>query len=703
MASIMIYAQKSHKILIKTETNKIKLDQPSIVQIETHKQDIQSMIRSGNDLVITLKNGQKVVIENFFKVYEEMQENDLVISHGQRYELANFDEKGVFNNYTLIDDTPLVQQLPSDFPQISSPQIDDALFSKMDFIKFGLAALAIEGIYLAAFNSDSSNNNNDDTEIEDKTAPATPKAYLSDDGLVVTGEAEPQSTVYIQDADNNIWGTITVDASGKYEIILENALTDGQKVFIYAMDAVGNMSNPTSVQGMKDTIAPDVPIAQASDDGEIVAGTAEVGSIIYVKDADGNILGQGTANKGVFSIVLTEPLAEGQIAYVTAEDSSGNISESTIIEMGKDTTPPDQPKLQINSEGTVVLGMAEANATIQIKDNSGNIIATASVDAAGNFTLDLSEALGETGIYQIIVIDAVGNKSIPLDIEVGMDTIPPDSPTDLTINEDGTVISGTGEANSVITIKNSSNNIIGSATVDADGRFSITVSTAITDGKYGYITSTDQKGNVSDVATIQGNKDTVAPSAPNLPTVTNDQTDPATTISNGGTTDDATPTFKGANAEVGAILTVYDNGKAIAHVTVESDKTWSWTPDTELSIGQHSFTFTLTDAAGNTSSVSQPFVVIIESADLDTRMLDILNLPLIGEDLFTPEVDKISDLLKPYSEISDDLDIEQIIGENESNSEIENPDDANINELDLDVTVPRIDLENLIQPQVQLI
>ncbi|WP_228731878.1 Ig-like domain-containing protein, partial [Acinetobacter baumannii] len=58
-----------------------------------------------------------------------------------------------------------------------------------------------------------------------------------------------------------------------------------------------------------DTIAPDAPQTQLSDDGSLVTGKTEANAKITVYDATGKVLGTVFANKdGIFSLKLTPPL-----------------------------------------------------------------------------------------------------------------------------------------------------------------------------------------------------------------------------------------------------------------------------------------------------------------------------------------------------------------------------------------------------------
>lgn len=610
MAQLIVYAQQDHRIILNDNTNKVQLNQASIIQLAVGRDDIDSMVRSGNKLIITLKNGEKIVIDHYFT--DVPDENQLVLSRGssELYEV-NFDSKGQFQSYTDL----VVQSSTESLPQLSTPQAtssaaEESTFSKSTLLKLGLGVLAAEGIYLAAFDDKKSSSSSSTPDTE---APSLTSATLNTDGDTVTGVAsEGGCAIYVIDTDGKVLGTATADASGNYTVKLSEALTDGNQALIYALDKAGNKSQLSLLQGSKDTIAPDAPVAQVSADGSAVSGTAESGATITVKDADGNVLGTAIATNGIYVIDLNPPLTSGQIVKVTATDTSSNVSEASEAELGKDTTPPAIPLVTVNAEGTKLIGTAEANAAVQILDSDGKVVATGTVDADGNFSIDLPTALTDKITNKVVIIDAAGNKSKEITIKAGSDTIAPEKAEDLKINADGNEVTGTAEPNSIVTIKDSSAKVIGSATADADGKFTVTLSTAVTDGKYGYVTVTDKAGNVSESNSIQGNKDTIAPTAPTLPTVTDDVGSDKGTVENGGSTDDARPTFKGTGAEAGATLSIFDKDhNLVASVVVGTDKTWTWTPSSDLALGEHSYTFVLRDAAGNTSAESDVLKITI--------------------------------------------------------------------------------------------
>ncbi|WP_180046016.1 BapA prefix-like domain-containing protein, partial [Acinetobacter sp. YH12117] len=56
----------------------ITLTEASIVHTKMHRDDVAEFIRDGNNLVLKLKNGEVIVIENFFVQYEDQLTSDLV-------------------------------------------------------------------------------------------------------------------------------------------------------------------------------------------------------------------------------------------------------------------------------------------------------------------------------------------------------------------------------------------------------------------------------------------------------------------------------------------------------------------------------------------------------------------------------------------------------------------------------------------------
>lgn len=92
---------------------------------------------------------------------------------------------------------------------------------------------------------------------------------------------------------------------------------------------------------------------------------------------------------------------------------------------------------------------------------------------------------------------------------------------------------------------------------------------------------------------------------PVITNVTDNVGNAATTVVSGELTNDATPTLTGT-ADANSVVTIFDGGTQIAVVTADSTGAWTFTPDTALGEGSHSFTVRATDPQGNLSAVSAP-------------------------------------------------------------------------------------------------
>ncbi|WP_127492657.1 Ig-like repeat protein Blp2 [Acinetobacter calcoaceticus] len=630
MTRIIVASKQGLDVLQDGQLSKVVLSKPSIIQIGVSQKDIASVEKQGGSLVIHLKNGETIVLENFFNEATNTTDHSLVFptEHGKFVE-AQFDAQGKVIDYTGLNHVTDLAYTSTSQPASTMAVDDSPTFSMGNVLKAGLAVLAAEGLYLWAFDND---DKDDSSGPVDNLAPAAPTATVGDDTVTVTGKAEANAKIYLKDAAGNTIATGVADASGNFTIKLDKPLANGNKLNIFAEDAAGNISKPGVVTGSKDTIAPDAPQVQLSDDGSLVTGKAEANAKITVYDAASKVLGTVTANKdGIFSLKLTPPLTSEAGGKVVAEDAAGNKSEPSKIIAGKDTFAPDAPLVEVNKEGTTVEGKTEANAKVQIKDADGKVIGTGTANAQGEFQITLSPALKDAQKATIVVEDAAGNTSKPLEISPNYDSIAPDKPV-AQINADGTTVTGTAEANAKIEVKDLSGKVIGSGTAGADGKFTISISPALTDNKHASVSAIDSAGNKSDVLDIIGTKDTTPPIKPVLNSVDDDVGALKGAITAGSETDDARPKLTGSG-EANATLTIYDNGVAIGIVTVSSGRSWTFSLDKDLALGKHTITLTQTDAAGLTSEVSSPFtfyVVAPKTASLSDAAVDTAHVETVS-------------------------------------------------------------------------
>jgi hypothetical protein len=106
-----------------------------------------------------------------------------------------------------------------------------------------------------------------------------------------------------------------------------------------------NGNNGTPTNPYPDTTPPNAPSGlQFSSDGKTVTGTAEPGSTITLKDANGNVIGTGKPAATATLPSPRTPLTNGEQVTATATDSSGNTSPGTTV-TAPDTTAPDAPTI----------------------------------------------------------------------------------------------------------------------------------------------------------------------------------------------------------------------------------------------------------------------------------------------------------------------------------------------------------------------
>ncbi|MGX2710521.1 Ig-like repeat protein Blp2 [Acinetobacter baumannii] len=624
MTRIIVASKEGLDVLQDSQLNKVVLNQPTIIQIGVSQKDIASMEKQGGSLVIHLKNGETIVLENFFNEATNTTEHSLVFPTEQgKFVEAQFDAQGKVIDYRGLNHvTDLAYTSTS--PSAATMAVDnDPSFSMGNVLKAGLAVLAAEGLYLWAFDKD----DKDDSPVNVPTTAKPTEVKLADDAVTVTGKAEANAKIYIKDLSGNVIASGNADASGNFTIKLDKPLTDGNKLNVSAQNEGGKESSAYSITGPKDTIAPDAPEAQLNEDGSILDGKTEPDAKVMIYDASGKFIDTVTASKeGKFSYKFTPPLTGGKVVAI---DLAGNESKPTLIFAGKDTIPPKAPLLEVNKEGTVIEGTAEANTKVYVKDADGNVIGTGTANAQGEFQITLSSALKDSQKATIIVEDAAGNTSKPLEIKSGYDTLAPDKPT-AQINADGTTVTGTAEANAKIEIKNSADKIIGTGTADANGKFTITISPALTDNQTADVIAIDGAGNSSGAFEVTGTKDTIPPDRPVFTKLENDNGTTLKQILPNSETDDTTPKFT-VKVESHATLTVYDNGVAISMIEIGDlgkSTTWSFTLDKELSLGKHTITLMQKDAAGLTGEVSSPFtfyVVAPKAASLSETSVDTLS------------------------------------------------------------------------------
>ena len=444
----------------------------------------------------------------------------------------------------------------------------------------------------------------------DTTAPDAPVITgitgNSTDGYTVTGTAEAGSKVEIKDSTGAVIGSATADGSGNYSVSLPGSVGANADITATATDAAGNVSNPTTgkTPADPDTTAPDAPVITGitgnSADGYVVTGTAEPGAKVEIKDSTGAVIGSATADgSGNYSVSLPGSVGANADITATATDAAGNVSAPTSgkTPADADTTAPDAPVITgitgNSTDGYTVTGTAEAGSKVEIKDSTGAVIGSATADGSGNYSVSLPGSVGANADITATATDASGNVSNPTTgkTPADVDSTAPDAPviTGITGNStDGYTVTGTAEAGSKVEIKDSTGAVIGSATADGSGNYSVDLPASVGPNANITVTATDAVGNVSNPTTGKTPADPKVLAAPTITNVT------------GNSTKGYVVTGK---TEAGYTVEIKDgSGKVIGSAKADSSGNYSVTLP-KGSIGANAaLTATAIDAAGNVSA-----------------------------------------------------------------------------------------------------
>ena len=159
------------------------------------------------------------------------------------------------------------------------------------------------------------------------TDDATPTIYGS--------TSEPNATVTLVISQNGVLvdkGTATVDSTtGNWNYTTNVDLTDGSyKVDALAKDKAGNSGKDTNTVTI-DLIAPDAPIGSFNDDGSILNGIAQAGSLVtYTGPNDEILTTQADDVTGIFKFEFSPAIDQGQSITLTATDVGGTSAPTTV-------------------------------------------------------------------------------------------------------------------------------------------------------------------------------------------------------------------------------------------------------------------------------------------------------------------------------------------------------------------------------------
>ncbi|PTV51276.1 BapA/Bap/LapF family prefix-like domain-containing protein, partial [Acinetobacter seifertii] len=565
MPEIQIIAKESHNTLSTIKGTSAKLSEASVVLVKVAASDVLVVNREGTNAVIRLKNGETIVIEDFFSGTAEPADNSLVFQdqNGQliwaKFKDAENDadadsdadadaDSDVEPQALLGEDLPAA--LPAEAPQalvsdvIYQPisSIEPLLYHDAGLNPWLLAAIPLVagGIIAAASNSSNDSSNPADTTPPNTNGVTFSVDPITSDNVINASEASGNVTVtgvlknvpsdaantVVTVVINGVTYTATVDkVAGTWSVSVPGSglVADADKTIdakVTFTDAAGNSSSVNDTQTYTvDTTAPNAPVLDPINATDPVTGTAEPGSTVKVTFPDGTTATVVAGPDGTWSVPNPGDLKDGDKVTAVATDPAGN---------------PSLP-------GTGIVD-AVAPSTDGVNFTIDSVTADNVINA--------SEASGNVTVTGVL-------KNVPSDAANTVVTV---------------VING-------VTYTATVDKVAGTWSVSVPGSGLVADADKTIDAK---VTFTDAAGNSSSVNDTQTyTVDTTAPNAPVLNPI--NATDPVT-----------------GTAEAGSTVKVTFPDGTTATVVAGPDGTWSVPNPGDLTDGQ-TVTATATDPAGNTS------------------------------------------------------------------------------------------------------
>lgn len=538
MSKFTVISRLTHKETV-AEGNQIILGEDSVVKLQAGRGDIASYSRSSDDLLVRMTNGETVTLKHYF-----VNDHQLVLDENGA--LWWIDEPLAVERYQSIPSTDALIA-----GNVSNSSGDTPIWP---WVLGGVAAAG--GIALAAGGGGGGGGGGSD-RIDpgpvplDTTPPAAPtNLRFSSDSTQLLGNAEANSTVTITDADGNVVGKAKTNGNGDFTVELGIPYTNGETLTAVANDSSGNVSPSNSITAA-DTTAPETPMIILADDAvgsltgalnsdqttddprPVFSGSGEAGTTVTLYD-NGKAIGTTVVNsEGSWTFTPSANLADGLHQFTaTSTDAAGNVSpDSEEFNLTIDTLAPNAPVLEVTDDvGTIqdlltnggftddnqpeLGGSGDPGSTIAIYDN-GLLVTEVVVDDNGTWSYTPPVALTD-GLHSITLTetDLAGNLSaVSAPFEFTIDRTPPPAPSGLVLNTEGTILTGTAEANSTVTVSNDLGVILGTAIADANGAFSVTLSAAQLNGETLSTAATDRAGNEGPATDLTA-RDTTPPAAP---------------------------------------------------------------------------------------------------------------------------------------------------------------------------------------------
>ncbi|MDC0505985.1 DUF5011 domain-containing protein [Candidatus Gracilibacteria bacterium] len=326
-------------------------------------------------------------------------------------------------------------------------------------------------------------------------------------------------------AFDNLDGNITADI-----VVNGTVITSGLGAYTLTynvVDASGNAA--TQVTRTVTVVTGDTPVLSLVGSGtvsiELGSSYVDLGATYSdTEDGTGSIVGTG--------VVDVNTLGSYTYTY-TFIDSSDNLATSiTRTIQVVDTTPPTVPIItgptpgQLLTDNTPTLtGTGEANSIFEVRNGSGVLLGTGTVNGSGNYSFVPSPALPEgNNAFTVNLVDSSGNTGPATSVTFSVDTIAPvvtiTAPTKLSnaaITDTTITITDNIAVNVAdVSIGSGSSATLSGLSCTQSGATAVNCTISVDDSGTLVINAADTSGNTGSDMEMGYVIDTVAPNVPSI-------------------------------------------------------------------------------------------------------------------------------------------------------------------------------------------
>jgi hypothetical protein len=312
------------------------------------------------------------------------------------------------------------------------------------------------------------------------TAPAA-GAVIASQQPAITGTGTSGAVVTLTDQSGNLIGQAAVAGDGTWTVTPAAPLPLGP-VTITAAQAINGIDTTTdsvsfTVTGAPVAITGPAPGGSTSSQRPLITGTGTPGATVTFTDQSGTTIGQATvAGDGTWAVIPAAPLPLGPVTITATQVINGVTSDDTdsfsvtVTAALVDITAPASGST-VASQQPAIAGTGTPGATVTLTDQSGNSIGQATVAGDGTWAVIPAAPLplGPVTITATQVIDGISTAdSVAFTVPEAPVAITAPAPGS-TVTSQQPAIAGTGTPGAIVTLTDQSGNLIGQATVAADG------------------------------------------------------------------------------------------------------------------------------------------------------------------------------------------------------------------------------------------